>query len=132
MHVNSPRRSKRSLRTSAPGRWVMSERMKPLRQARLSVAIRLVLAAGVTFGIAQLHADSNEAQFAALLQLSTLNGSNGFRVDGPAASALAGFAVAKGGDINGDGIDDYIIGAASDKVYVVFGHEGVSASSISL
>lgn len=110
----------------------MSRRMQQFRQARLSLAIRVVLAAGATFGIAQLHADSTEAQFAALIPLSTLNGSNGFRVDGPSANALAGFAIAKGGDINGDGIDDYIIGSAGNKAYVVFGREGGSASSMNL
>ncbi|MEH2078701.1 MAG: hypothetical protein V7K89_01400 [Nostoc sp.] len=43
--------------------------------------------------------------------LSSLNGTNGFTINGISA-AEAGFSVSSAGDINGDGIDDLIIGAA--------------------
>ena len=67
--------------------------------------------------------------FAATLALSSLNGSNGFRLDGEAVSDLSGRSVSGAGDINGDGIDDLIVGAFfadpngnnSGSSYVVFG-----------
>jgi hypothetical protein len=67
--------------------------------------------------------------FPAALALSSLNGSNGFRLDGVAAGDYSGFSVSAAGDINGDGIDDLIMGAyradpnGSDcgSTYVVFG-----------
>ena len=49
--------------------------------------------------------------FAATVNLSTLNGTNGFRLDGEAASDYSGISVSSAGDINGDGYDDLIIGA---------------------
>ncbi len=42
--------------------------------------------------------------FAASLDLSTLNGSNGFRLDGIDPQDRSGFSVASAGDVNGDGI----------------------------
>ncbi len=68
--------------------------------------------------------------FAASLDLATLNGSNGFRLDGIDASDFSGYSVASAGDINGDGFDDLIIGASradpggdnyAGESYVVFG-----------
>jgi Ca2+-binding RTX toxin-like protein len=67
--------------------------------------------------------------FAANLELSSLNGSNGFQINGEAAYDVSGFSVASAGDVNGDGFDDLIIGAAyadpngsdSGASYVVFG-----------
>lgn len=111
--------------------------MQELRQARLSLAIRIALAAGAAFGIAQLHADSAEAQFAALVPLSTLNGSNGFRLDGSAVNENSGIAAAKAGDVNGDHIDDFIIGApgsanGSGRAYVVFGRSQGFSSALGL
>jgi hypothetical protein len=53
------------------------------------------------------------------LKVSSLDGSNGFRLDGSAAQGGSGFSVASAGDINGDGVDDLIIGGGSS--YVVFG-----------
>ena len=63
------------------------------------------------------------------LDLSTLNGSNGFKISGEAARRSSGFSVASAGDVNGDGFDDLIVGALgadpngsnSGASYVVFG-----------
>ena len=49
--------------------------------------------------------------FAANLDLSTLDGSNGFKISGEAADDQSGGSVASAGDVNGDGFDDLIIGA---------------------
>ncbi|NER50043.1 MAG: calcium-binding protein, partial [Symploca sp. SIO1A3] len=67
--------------------------------------------------------------FNSTFELSSLDGNNGFRIDGEAAYDNSGFAVSGAGDINGDGIDDLIIGAFntsnngtdSGSSYVVFG-----------
>jgi VCBS repeat-containing protein len=65
--------------------------------------------------------------FDASLDVSTLDGSNGFVVVG---TGQTGFSVSGAGDINGDGIDDFVIGApfedsngqrAAGATYVVFG-----------
>ncbi|MDQ0463479.1 Ca2+-binding RTX toxin-like protein [Caulobacter ginsengisoli] len=69
--------------------------------------------------------------FGAALELSALNGSNGFRLVGATAAERSGWSVASAGDVNGDGIDDLIIGAAfadangvdSGASYVVFGKD---------
>ena len=45
------------------------------------------------------------------VNLSTLDGTNGFRLDGEAAGDYSGYSVSSAGDINGDGYDDLIIGA---------------------
>lgn len=55
--------------------------------------------------------------------LSTLNGSNGFIVNGIASNEGRGATIAGPGDINGDGIDDLIIGSnatTSDEI-VIYG-----------
>ena len=75
--------------------------------------------------------------FSAAMNLSTLNGSNGFRLDGEAASDSSGGSVSNAGDVNGDGFDDLIVGAHladsngtwSGSSYVVFGQaSGFSAT----
>ena len=73
----------------------------------------------------------NSAGFPAALNLASLNGTNGFRLDGVAVDDLSGRAVSAAGDVNGDGIDDLIIGASnadpngdeSGSSYVVFGKD---------
>ena len=69
--------------------------------------------------------------FAATMNLSELDGSDGFRINGESAGDRSGYSVSSAGDINGDGYDDIIIGApqadpngsSSGSVYVVFGKE---------
>jgi len=82
----------------------------------------------------------NSEGFNASLELSELNGSNGFVLNGIDARDESGYSVSGAGDINGDGIDDLIIGAnrnradpignlGAGETYVVFGNsEGFNAS----
>ncbi len=54
--------------------------------------------------------------FAATLELSALDGTNGFKINGPTAGnqfefSQFGLSVASGGDLNGDGADEVLIGA---------------------
>ncbi|MEH2440525.1 beta strand repeat-containing protein [Nostoc sp.] len=75
--------------------------------------------------------------FAATFDLSTLNGSNSFAINGIDVGEHSGYSVSNAGDINSDGFDDLIIGAPGDfgfsdtipgKSYVVFGSDGFGAS----
>ncbi len=67
--------------------------------------------------------------FDAVLTLSSLDGSNGFRLNGNASLAYSNFGASSAGDINGDGFDDLIVGDRATGVvssfsgtsYVVFG-----------
>nr|MDZ8049732.1 hypothetical protein [Nostoc sp. DedQUE02] len=71
----------------------------------------------------------SKSGFSAQLNLSTLNGANGFAINGINPNDISGISVSSAGDINGDGIDDLIIGASgadpngtdSGQSYVVFG-----------
>ena len=74
---------------------------------------------------------------ARLLDLNTLDGTNGFRLDGINASDYSGRSVSSAGDVNGDGFDDLIIRAygpagGPGKSYVVFGKSGVFGSAFDL
>jgi hypothetical protein len=79
--------------------------------------------------------------FSASLNLSTLNGSNGFAINGIGAFDRSGYSVSSAGDVNGDGIDDLIIGAVSadpnginyaGQSYVVFGSNSGFGASFNL
>ncbi|WP_414573653.1 beta strand repeat-containing protein [Nostoc sp. CCY 9925] len=75
--------------------------------------------------------------FSSSLNLSSLNGTNGFAINGIAAGDLSGGSVSSAGDINNDGFDDVIIGAIgandfSGQSYVVFGKSTGFSSSLNL
>jgi hypothetical protein len=64
------------------------------------------------------------------IELSSLNGVNGFILNGDSGKNWIGFSVSGAGDINDDGIDDLAIGApdanphnrtSAGKTYIVFG-----------
>jgi hypothetical protein len=70
----------------------------------------------------------SNAGFGAELDLTNLDGVNGFKVVGAGAYNYSGWSVSDAGDINGDGIDDIVVGAIGSESsagasYVVFGSE---------
>jgi hypothetical protein len=79
--------------------------------------------------------------FGSALDLSTLNGTTGFRLVGIDADDQSGRTVSSAGDVNGDGFDDLIIGAYradprgdsdTGESYVVFGKSGGFGSALDL
>ena len=80
------------------------------------------------------------SSFDATIELSSLDGTVGFRLDGVDPSDRSGNSVSSAGDVNGDGFDDLIIGAyfadpsgdGSGESYVVFGRSGNPGSAIDL
>ncbi|EDX85252.1 type I secretion target GGXGXDXXX repeat protein domain protein [Synechococcus sp. PCC 7335] len=66
----------------------------------------------------------SDAGFDATLELSSLDGSNGFVLNGIDENGFFGFSVSGAGDVNGDGFDDVIIGAPNSyQGYIVFGSD---------
>ena len=78
--------------------------------------------------------------FGANLELSALDGTNGFQISGEAAGDQAGHSVSAAGDVNGDGYADFVIGAwgvddngnDAGSAYVVFGAARGFASNFDL
>lgn len=71
--------------------------------------------------------------FSASMTADDINGENGFILVGPEADATAGKFVASAGDVNGDGIDDFVVGAPgtdaegrnhAGQSYLIFGQTG--------
>ena len=78
--------------------------------------------------------------FSRTMELSELDGSDGFRINGENAEDYSGVSVSSAGDFNGDGYDDIIIGAPgaapkgsnSGSSYVVFGKANGFSRTIEL
>ena len=77
--------------------------------------------------------------FPAIFELSSLNGTNGFTLNGIKAENWSSFSVSQAGDLNGDGKNDLAIGAyvtglngrkGAGQTYVVFGRN-IPSSTIS-
>ncbi|MCE7915532.1 MAG: hypothetical protein DYH15_12875 [Nitrosomonas sp. PRO4] len=100
--------------------------------------------------VAALRIDSNGSSFGecyvvfgktsgfdATLDLSSLNGVNGFRLEGAGGF---GVSVSAAGDVNGDGVDDLIVGASSadsngasaGSSYVMFGRTSAFEAAINI
>lgn len=93
-------------------------------------ALALMMAAGAAWGA---------TPFPQFINLTSLNGTNGFTINGVDAFDRFGISVSFAGDVNGDGIDDLIIGADRADVngqsdagasYVVFGGAGVAVGGL--
>ncbi|TXI16782.1 MAG: hypothetical protein E6Q62_10775 [Nitrosomonas sp.] len=78
-----------------------------------------------------------------VINLSSLDGTNGFRMDGVTDGDHSGFSVSNAGDVNGDGFDDVIMGAPLanpsegngyplGSSYVVFGKASGFSAAIAL
>ncbi|WP_237151636.1 M10 family metallopeptidase C-terminal domain-containing protein [Oryzibacter oryziterrae] len=67
------------------------------------------------------------------ITLDSLDGTTGFVINGSAVNENVGASVARGGDFNGDGIDDLVFGAAngSGVSYVLFGKSSAFVASLS-
>ena len=117
----------------------MSKRKRPSQRVRVSGQhppfprrAELWMALGLT----ALAPGAALAAFPANINLGSLDGTNGFRLSGVASQNVSGRAVSTAGDVNGDGVDDLLIGAhgadpngfASGASYVVFGGAGVGSS----
>ncbi|MEM7313133.1 MAG: integrin alpha, partial [Planctomycetota bacterium] len=73
------------------------------------------------------------------IELSSLNGSSGFVINGIDSNDNSGRTISNAGDVNGDGFDDVMIGAATagpngnsnaGETYVVFGGTAVGSGGI--
>jgi hypothetical protein len=71
--------------------------------------------------------------------LSSLNGGNGFRIQGATGDDFAGQTVSRVGDLNQDGIADLVVGSpeadpnatmAAGRVYVLFGNDFISNDAV--
>jgi len=90
--------------------------------------LALAIASALSIG---LYCPRAHAQSPSVLRLSQLNGNNGVSILGEAAGGQAGRSVSAAGDINGDGLDDLVIGAPfsdvaasnSGRSYVLFGSQ---------
>jgi hypothetical protein len=89
----------------------------------------------------QAYVVFGKSSFTSTLDLTTLNGTTGFQINGEAAGDTAGKSVSGAGDVNGDGFDDVFIAAYSGEpngvsnsgaAYVIFGKSAAFTSNLEL
>ncbi|MBA8667919.1 FG-GAP repeat protein [Holosporaceae bacterium 'Namur'] len=79
----------------------------------------------------------SDDKFSSKINVSKFDGSSGFVINGETPKEVVGFSVSGAGDMNGDGIDDIIIGAPGENEqlgagYVMFGSKSKFPSGISV
>ncbi|MCP4377600.1 MAG: hypothetical protein GY794_15660, partial [bacterium] len=67
--------------------------------------------------------------FAPVIQITDLDGTVGFRLDGAIAGAQTGTAVGTAGDLNDDGVDDLLIGTLG-TAHIVFGDTDLGGTGL--
>ncbi len=72
------------------------------------------------------------SQYPANVDLSTLDGTNGFKISGQAGVFSSGYSVASAGDVNGDGFADVIVGTRGGPDFVVFGQAAGFGANLNL
>ena len=93
--------------------WLSRLRKTLTNRERPRSSRRAARLAGGRFGTAEALEDRTLLALAPNpVFLATLNGTNGFRLDGIDAGDQSGMSVSSAGDVNGDGFDDLIIGAS--------------------
>jgi len=88
-------------------------------------------AAWVANGTGSAYVIFGQSSFPSSLNLATLDGTNGFVVNGISLYGYLGQSVSTAGDINGDGKTDLVLGAIKQNkgaVYVIFGQTIFPAS----
>jgi Ca2+-binding RTX toxin-like protein len=107
----------------------------------LVVGAALATSNGHAYAGASFVVFGHAGRFDAALELATLDGKSGFRLDGVAIDDFSGGSVSGAGDVNGDGFADLLIAAdgadpgarnSAGSSYVVFGHGGAFTSAIDL
>jgi hypothetical protein len=81
-----------------------------------------------------------EADDRATIDLSNLSDEEGFVIVGAMGGDYLGFSVSSAGDVNGDGLDDLVVGAprgdiggeSAGEAYVIYGLNGVKRTTIDL
>ena len=86
---------------------------------------------------AQISFNLAQSYFPAIFSLASLNGQNGFKIDGEFTYDESGHSMSAAGDINGDSYGDLLIGAygypnggGNGRSYVVFGKPGIGGSGL--
>lgn len=119
----------------------MNRKVKCLKQNQLATAVRKILSLGggaVVLSVSPLAIANGP--FGVLVELSDLDGSDGFVLNGSVGGDEAGVSVNNAGDIDGDGVTDLIIGARyaqgssgsqnSGESYVVFGTSNIGINGV--
>lgn len=61
------------------------------------------------------------------IDVTGLDGTGGFVIRGETAGGLLSFSLSGGDDVNGDGVDDLIVGSITQQAFVIFGAQGIGA-----
>ena len=114
---------------------------RAMRFWRPRISCKELTVAAVFAAAVAMAPSAVQAQFPASFDLSALDGTNGFVINGVDSEDFSGGSVSGAGDFNGDGFDDLIIGASSadpsgnsraGESYVVFGSSGALSPLLDL